>query len=481
MAESLKKQTVKGVVWSGLEKTVTYIVTFVVSIVMARMLTPADYGVVGIIMVFVSFSQLFIDGGFTTALIAKADRDEKDFQTVFVFNFLAAVVLYALLFLAAPFIEKFYAIDGLGQLLRVFCLNLIVTALSSIQITKFTIAADFKTISKISVPSGIISGLSGILMAYLGCGVWSLVFSNIINAAVRVLLALLYSKWIPKLYFSRQSFKTLFGFSYKLLVSNLIDKVYSNAYPLFIGKFFPPATLGNYSRGEHFGKLPASIITEVFSRVTFPLMSSIQNDNNSLRAVYRKYIRLSSFVVFPVMMLVCVCAEPIVRILLTDKWLDCVIYVQLLSMSMMFAHINNINLNLLYVKQHSDWALKLELIKKGLAISLFLISTHWGVIGVCMAQLIYGMISPSLNSVYTNRLIGLNYGKQIGDYIGLWLLSVIIGVLPLWIESLIDNALLQLLVGAVSYLALYLIVNTIFNRSDLKAVLVEGKSFFAHK
>lgn len=481
MPESLKIKTIKGVAWSGLEKTLTYVVTFIVGIVMARLLTPDDYGIVGIITVFVSFSQLFIDGGFTTALIAKANRNETDFQTVFVFNLVASFLLYGFLFLFAPRIELFYGIEKLGTILRVQCLNLVIASLSSIQITKFTIAADFKTISKISVPSSILSGIAGIAMAYLGMGVWALVYQGLLNAGLRVLLSIYHSRWMPRFHFSKESFKQLFSFSYKLLTANIIDKVYSNAYPLFIGKFFPPATLGNYSRGEHFGRIPASILTDVFSRVTFPIMSNIQNDTESLRIVFRKYIRFSSLVVFPIYMLLFICAEPIVRILLTEKWLECVVFIRFITMSVMFSHICNINLNLLYVKQHSDWALKLEFIKKGVAISLFLVSTYWGIIGVCVAQLIYGMIAPSLNAFYTKRIIGLSYLQQLKDYGPLFLGSVALGIVAMKLESLICSPWLQILFGSGFYVLLYVILNWVINRSDMKQIVEESRNLVNHR
>lgn len=475
----------KGVAWSGVEKISTYLVTFIVNIVMARLLTPADYGIVGIIAVFVSFSQLFIDGGFTTALISKKDRDETDFRTVFVFNFLCSLLLYTLLFVAAPFVEKFYQLDDLGNILRVYCIVLVISSLSAIQITKFTINVDFKTISKVSVPSAIISGVIGISMAYLGCGVWSIVGQQLSAAILKVLLAVIYSRWIPKFQFSYQRFKELFGFSSKLVLSSLIDRIYTNSFPLFIGKFFPPATLGNYTRGDQFGKLPAGILEDIFNRVTFPLMSKIQDDNERLRELYRKYIKLSSFMIFPIMMLVVVMAEPIVRLLLTDKWLGCVPFIQIISMAGMFNHIGTINRNLLYVKKHSDWALRLEVVKKAIAIGIFLISTQWGVMGVCYGLLVYGFIAPLLNATYTKRLIEITMWQQLKDYIGIWLVSVVSALFPLWLVSIVDSSILQLLLTFGCYCVLYLLISWIARSEPLKYFVMEGKnlknSYFKRK
>lgn len=475
MEESLKKQTVKGIAWSGVEKISTYIATFIVNIVMARLLIPADYGVVGIISVFVSFSQLFIDGGFTTALISKSDRDEIDFRTVFVFNLAISILLYSCLFCAAPLIEKFYNITRLGSVLRVYCLVLVISALSAIQITKYTIDVNFKTISKISIPSSLISGGIGIVMAYCGMGIWSIVGQHLSAAVIKSFLAVFYSRWIPKLVFSYQRFRQLFAFSSKLVVSSLIDRVYTNSFPLFIGKVFPPSTLGNYTRGDQFGKLPSGILEDIFNRVTFPLMSKIQDDNERLRSLYRKYIKLSSFLIFPVMMLVVVMAEPLVKVLLTEKWLGCVLIMQIISMATMPNHIGTINRNLLYVKHHSDWALKLEIIKKTIAISIFIVSTKWGVIGVCIGQFVYGMIAPSLNAVYTKRLLCLTLWQQLRDYLGIWVIAVLSAIIPLWLVSQIESIILQLVCSALSYCFIYLFINWCVGTEPFKYAVDELK------
>ena len=481
MAESLKKQTIKGVAWSGVEKVLTYIIAFVVNVIMARLLTPADYGVVGIIAVFVSFSELFIDGGFSRALISKTDRNKDDYKTVFVFNFLMSVFLYVVLFFTAPIIDRFYNISGLASVIRVYCIMLVISSLSSIQFTRFNIAVDFKTISKTSIPSSIIAGIAGITCAYMGCGVWSIVVQHLTNATLRVILVLYYSKWFPKIGFSIISFKRLFKFSSNLIVSSLIDRIYTNIYPLFIGKAFSPQSLGFYTRGDQFGKLPAGIFEGIFDRVSFPIMSKVQDDYFQLQSVYRKFIKYSSFIIFPIMMLVVVLAEPIVKILLTDKWLECVIFMQIISVSCMMNHIGNINRYLLYVKQHSDYALKLEILKKSIALTIFFISTYFGILGVCIGQCIYGLIAPSLNSVYTKRLIGISFFKQLEDYVGLWLLSVISAFLPLWVISLINNPWMDLLVGTVIYITLYLLLNYIFGTDSIKWCLATIKDLLIKK
>lgn len=481
MAESLRRQTIKGVAWSGVEKIFTYLVTFVVNIVMARLLTPADYGVVGIIAVFVSFSQLFIDGGFTTALISKANRDETDYRTVFVFNVISSCILYAVIFIAAPLIESYYGISELRGYLRANSLVLIISALSAVQITKFTIDVDFKTITRISVPASLASGVVGVTLAYMGCGIWSIVAQHLSAVFFRTLAAIVISKWIPKMEFSYERFKQLFAFSSRLVASSLIDRIYTNSFPLFIGKVFPPATLGNYTRGDQFGKLPSGILEDIFNRVTFPLMSKIQDDVDRLRGLYRKYIKLSSFVIFPILMVVVVLAEPLVKLLLTEKWLGCVPFMQIISMAVMANHIGTINRNLLYVKQHSDWALRLEIIKKITAIGIFVVSTKWGIWGVCVGQWIYGMIAPSLNAFYTQKLIGINLWQQLKDYMGLWLIAVLSAIVPLWLISLLDSSWIQLFVGFICYCGLYLLINLIVKSEPCLYMLHEVRNVLENR
>lgn len=481
MGESVKRQTVKGVFWSGVEKISTHLVSFVINIIMARLLTPADYGIVGIIAVFVSFSQIFIDGGFTTALISKADRDETDFRTVFIFNLGCSTLLYAILFFVAPLIEQVYNLPELGGIIRVYCLTLIISALSAIQITKFTVNVDFKTISRVTVPTVILSGVFGIFLAYVGCGIWAIVGQQLLATTLRAVFAFYYSRWMPSIEFSRERFKILFGFSSKLVISSLIDKIYSNSFPLFIGMVFPPATLGNFTRGQQFGTLPSSIMGDIFNRVTFPLMSKIQDDNEKLVSLYRKYIKLSSFIIFPIMMLVVVISEPIVRLLLTDKWLGCVKFMQIICMAVMLDHIGTINRNLLYVKHHSDYALRLEIIKKLIAILIFLVSTFWGIQGVVLGLWVYGMIAPSLNAYYTKRLIGLNLWQQLKDYVGLWVISVVSAVIPLWLITQINSLYIQLLVSASCYCIIFLIFNFIFRSEPLRYIMSEAFNYFRRK
>lgn len=466
--DSIKNKTVKGVFWSGVDKFAYYAIQFVVNIIMARLLTPNDYGLVGIMMVFIAFSGIFVDGGFMTALIQKKDRNETDFNTVFVTNTFTAVILCGLLFLVAPLIASYYSEPSICGLLRVLSLQLIISALGAVSLTKLTIEVDFKSIAIASITAAIISGVTGIAMAYNGYGVWSLVYMQLILISIRSLLLNLMKKWMPSFSFSISSFKQLFSFSSKLIASSLVDQIYLNLYPLVIGKYFSTRSLGIYTRGEQFGKMPASILNDMFMRVTLPIMSSVQDDIPQLRRVYREYIQASSFIIFGIMCLLIVIAHPLILLLLKEQWLESVPVMQILCAAMMTLHISAINRNLLYAKGYSGWALRLELIKKGLAIVLFILSLPFGVIGVCVGQFIYSIFAPFINSYYTKILIGISYWEQFLDYGKIWIIAIIAGVIAYCIMLVFLSPWLQLASGSLFFCVMYLGIHMILKTPSYK-------------
>ena len=349
MADSIKTKTVHGVIWSALERFSLQGVQFLINIVMARLLLPSDYGLIAMLAIFLQISQAFVDSGFTNALIQRKDRNEVDFSTVFYFNIVIAVVFYLILFVAAPWIADFYHMPALVAVTRVIALNLIISALSAVHKTKLTIAIDFKTQAKASFTAAVVSGVMGIWMAYTGWGVWSLVVQTLMNALFLTLLLYYFLRWRPLLVFSVSSFRRLFAFGSKLLVSGLIHTIYYNLYVLVIGRKFSARELGFYTRAEQFAIFPSSNLNAVISRVTFPILSSIQDDTDRLADVYRKYIRLASFIIFPLMMGLAALAKPVIVLLLTEKWVGAVVLLQILCFDWMFDHLSVINLNLLYV------------------------------------------------------------------------------------------------------------------------------------
>ena len=295
--ESLKKKTVNGVIWSAIDRFSTQGIQFIFSILIARLLMPSDYGVIAMLGIFLAVSQTFIDSGFGTALVQKANRTETDFSTVFYFNIVVAILFYILLWFSSPYIASFYNIPMLEDVTKVVALILLFGALSGIQSAKLSIAINFKTRAKISVISAISTGCVGLYLAYNGYGAWALVFQMVFSSFLGTILLWYFVRWVPKLVFSWQSFRQLFSFGSKLLASALLDTTYNNIYPLVIGKVYSSTSLGLYSRASGLAQYPSSNITGVLQSVTFPVLCSIQNDENRLTDAYRRFIRMSAFII----------------------------------------------------------------------------------------------------------------------------------------------------------------------------------------
>ena len=319
---------------------------------------------------------MFIDGGLTSALIRTKNPSDKDFSTVYIINLTLSVVFYFLLFFCAPVVADFYDQPLLKPLMRVVSLILIIGSVASVHGTLLTIRVDFKTKSYISIISAVVSGTVGIVCAYKGMGVWALVAQSIASASAITLLTLLFVRWMPRLVFSKESFKRLFSYSSKLLAASCISTIYDNAYPLVIGKKFTAADVGQYTRAGQFPGIANDTIVGALNRVAFPILSQVQDDNERLLRVYEKYIQLACFVIFPVLMILCGCARPLVAFLLTDKWLACVPLMQIICFSKLLNGVTVINLNLLYVKGRSDLVLRLEFIKKSIAFLIHVLQRH---------------------------------------------------------------------------------------------------------
>ena len=364
MSNSLKQKTVTGIIWSTLERFSVQGIQFLVMIIMARMLTPDDYGLVGMLAVFIAVSQSLIDSGFSQALIRKQDRTETDNSTVFYFNIVVGFLLYGILFVAAPLIADFYNEPQLTAITRVIGLSVLFNSFVVVQRALLTIKIDFKTQAKAATAAAVISGIVGIWMAYSGYGVWAIVAQQLINLGINALALWILTSWRPRCTYSWQSFHQLFGFGSKLLASGLIDTIYQNIYLIIIGKLFSASDLGYYTRAHQFTDFPSSNLTGIIQRVTYPVLCSIQNEDERLANVYRRFLRISAFVIFPLMMGLAAVAKPLILILLKEQWLFTASLLSIICFQMMWYPVHAINLNLLKVKGRSDLFLKLEIYKK---------------------------------------------------------------------------------------------------------------------
>ena len=470
--ESLRKKTVKGVMWSSIDRFTTQGISFVFSMLIARMLLPSDYGVIGMLAIFMAVAQCFISSGFGTALVRKNDRTETDFCTVFYFNIAVACICYALLFLASPYIAKFYNLPLLESVTKVWGLNLIISSLAGIQDAQLTIAINFKSRAKISVITTLFTGIIGLWLASHGYGVWALVFQTLSSNILRTILLWSIVRWMPKLIFSWQSFKGLFSFGSKLLASGLLETIYNNIYTLVIGKCFSASSLGVYSRADNLAQYPSSNITYVLQSVTFPVLSTIQDDEVRLSDAYKRFIRLSAFVVFPLMVGLAAVSDPFIRIVLTDKWEATIPFLQIICFALMWYPIHAINLNLLQVKGRSDYFLKLEVIKKILGVAILCVTIPLGLTAMCYGRVFSSVVCLGINTYYTDKIIGYGFTKQMRDLLPILIHTLVMGAIVFVIVCCLSSLWLQLIVGTLAGIAYYIIGAYLMKFDEMNELLL---------
>lgn len=464
---NLKDKTIKGLIWSSAERFSVQGVQFLVMLVIARILDPKDFGLVGMLAIFLAVAQSLIDSGFSQALIRKQDRSEIDNNTVFYFNIFASVVLYLLLFAIAPWVAAFYKEPLLVDLMRVLCLVIIINSFAVVQRAVYTSTIDFKTQAKASFFAAVVSGIIGVYLAITGNGVWTLVWQQLIGASINTLLLWIYSSWYPRLQYSWQSFKELFAFGSKLLASGLLDTIYINMYILVIGKVFSAACLGYYSQADRFTKLPSSNLTGILQRVTYPILCSIQEDDERLRKDYRQLLRLSAFVVFPLMCLLAGVAYPLVELLIGEKWRYAATLLIPLSFSMMWYPIHAINLNLLQVKGRSDLFLRLEIVKKSIGVLVLVLSIPLGLLFMCYAGIISSIICLIINTYYTGKLIQVGFLMQMKDLSSILTSSILTFVIVYCVTRCFYSILFQLFFGGVFGILIYAGIAVLFKFREL--------------
>lgn len=472
MSESLKNKTVKGTIWSSLERLSVQGIQFVVMIIMARILTPADYGLVGMLTIFIAVSQSLIDSGFSQALIRKQDRSEIDNSTVFYFNIGVGIVLYFILFFTAPFIAKFYNEPQLIPITRVVGLSLVFNSLAVVQRALLTVNLDFKTQAKASFIGVILSGLVGIWLAKTGFGVWAIVWQQISNLATTTFLLWLLSQWKPTLSFSCESFRELFGFGSKLLASGLLDTIYNNLYLIIIGKVFKASDLGYYTRASQFTNFTSSNITSIFQRVTYPVLCTIQDDDYRLTEIYRKLLKSSAFIIFPLMMELAAISRPMIISILTEKWLFAATLIPILCFAQMWYPVHAINLNLLQVKGRSDIFLKLEIVKKLFGVVVICITLPFGLTALCIGMIVNSIVALAINTLYTGKLIHLGFFKQMEDLLPILLLSIITGgAVFLTVTYIPMKSWIALTVGLVEGILIYAVLAKLLLFSEYSEII----------
>lgn len=460
MQGSLKGKTIHGVIWSLIDNVSSSGVIFFVGIILARLLTPEEYGVMAMVSIFIAISNSIIDSGFSSALIRKVKVKPIEYNTVFYFNLLISLLLYICLFFISPFIALFFREPILCEVMRVIGLVLIINALSIIPYTIFVREINFKTQTIISLIASVGSGVIGVWMAFSGQGVWSLVGQQLGRQCLNTLFLWFFCHWKPTVSFSMTAFKEMFGFGSKLLLSGLLDTIYKDIYYIVIGRCFSSSILGQYTRAKQFSMVFSTNLTTVVQRVSFPVLSSIQDDSIRLREAYRKVIKSTMLVSFACMLGLAAIAKPLLILLISDKWLPAVYFLQIVCFSNMLYPLHAINLNILKVKGRSDVFLKLEVIKKVLAIFPILVGVYLGIEMMLWGSVIISVISYFLNAYYSASLINYSVYEQLKDIFPSFIVSLGVGFL-MWSISLLSISYYLMLIIQLStgFILAYLIYN----------------------
>lgn len=432
----LKDKAIKGVAWSFVDNIANSGITFIVGIVLARLLSPAEFGILGMITVFIAVSNSIIDSGFSQALIRKIDVKGIDYNTVFFFNLAIGFVLFLALFFSSPYIGEFFKEPRLVNVTRVMASILIINALSIIHRTILTKNINFKLQTKISLAASLLSGIVGIGMAYYGFGVWSLVGQILSKQLLYTVLMWALNIWWPKIEFSKKSFNEMFNFGSKLLVSGLIDTIYKNIYYLIIGRYYSAYELGQYSRAEQFSIIFSSNLTVIIQRVSYPVLSSIQDDIPRLKEAYRKVIKSTMLVTFTLMLGLAAIAKPLIIILIGEKWLMAVPFLQIICLSEMLYPLHAINLNILNVKGHSGIILKLEVMKKFIAVPVILAGIFMGIQYMLWGSVIASILSYFLNSYFSAPFLKYSTKEQLKDIIPGLIIALIVSSI-MWTFTLL--------------------------------------------
>lgn len=456
MGTKYQNSIISNFAWRFAERCGAQLVTFIVSIVLARILSPEDYGQIALVTVFTTIMQVFVDSGLGTALIQKKKVDDLDFSSVFYFNLIVCIMLYAIMFTLAPLIAKFYNDYTLTPIIRVISLTIVISGVKGIQQAYVSRNMLFKRFFYATLGGTIFSALFGIVLAYSGFGVWAIVVQQLSNTTIDTLVLWVTVKWRPKKMFSWCRLKNLLSFGWKMLASELLEKIYSNIRSLIIGKMYSSADLAHYNQGKQFPYVIITNINTSIDSVLLPTMSSAQDDSERVKAMTRRAIKTSTYIMAPLMMGLAFCAEPIVRLVLTDKWLPCVPYLRIFCVTFMFYPVHTANLNAIKAMGRSDLFLKLEIAKKIVGMIL-LVSTMWfGVMAMAYSLLISSITSQIINSWPNRKLLDYKYLEQLKDIIPSIILAVFMGfcisVVYMFHLSNTVTLLIQIPFGALIYI-----------------------------
>lgn len=466
----LRHKALKGVLWSGIDKAGVKAVSFIVSIVIARILSPADYGVIGMILVFITIANIFIDSGLSQALVQRKNRTVSDMATAFYFNVVVSVVCYAVLFFCAPLIARFYDVPILNPILRILGLNLIISSFATVQRANLLAILDFKTIAYVNISGISVSGIVGIWMAKAGYGVWALVGQQMSATLTSTLVYWFSGKWHPTIGFSKDSFRHLWNFGSKLLATSLVATILREIYTVAIGKFYRSSELGYYTRAVQTSDMVAMTTNDLINAVTFPILSSLQDERSKMIEVYSRMLGMTAFCVFPIMTGLAVVASPFISVLLTDKWLPVVPLLQWLCFARMFTPISSLNMNILNAVGRSDLYMKLDFSKMPLEILIMVITIPMGVKAIVIGNFVSTFICYFINAYLPGKLFDFGVKAQFKIF---WKIAVATAIMAssVWFAMhLFDSEIIKLLVGLLIGTTVYFIASIILKINEFEEI-----------
>lgn len=469
MGSNLKQQAVSGVIWTFAQQFSVQVINFIVQILLARLLAPEMFGLIAMLTLFISIGQSLMDGGMTNSLIRTKRPDQLDYSTVFVTNTLVSVGIYIITFLIAPLVANFYNQPVLKDILRVFSLSFVIRSLVAVHVAKLTKEMNFKTQMRLQVPSTVIGAMVGVVMAYLGYGVWSLVWLNLAQVIIFTIQIWSFIDWRPSLVFNKRRFKYHFNFGYKMTLSSLLDTIYNDAYKIVIGKLFLPATVGYYNQAETMRLFPVLQLSSVVGKVTYPLFSNLSNDIQ-LKSAYKGTLKLLCFITVPLMMILIIGAQELFLTLFGEKWLPAVPYFQILAFASIVRPLGVYNLNILKVKGRSDLFLKIEVIKKAIGFLAILIAVPFGINALIVSATLVAYISTLINMLYSGRIINYFLLEQVKDIIVIFVVGLFCLVVCYYLRMNLVGTLTPLpllIVVSFVYAGLYLFLIYLFDRDPI--------------
>ena len=461
--------------WSAIERFSVQVVQFLITIILARLVAHSEYGLIAMLAIFIAIAQSFVDSGFSSALVQKKNRTEIDFSTVFYFNIIISLFAYVALYASAPYIALYYREPLLEMVCKWLGLSLIIQGLSVVHIAKLTVLLDFKTQARASLAAVVISGLLGVYLAYYGYGVWALVAQSLLNNLLNTVFLWMLAKWVPQFIFSWNSLKTLFSFGSKLLLSGLLHTIYLNLYNLVIGRKYSATDVGFFNQASLTARFPSVSLMAIISRAIYPIQCENQDKNEILITSFIQYLRMSSYIIFPVMICIAVLAEPLISIVLTDKWLPMSDLLTVLSLGYMWIPIMVLNNQILHVKGRSDYFLKAEIIKKIVGLLILLATVQFGLMIICIGLFVYSIFDMIIIIYYSKKVINTGYYIQFKSIFPILSITIVMAVIVNISLLIISNVYLQLFLGGFIGLVVYLSLSYLFKVKEFAFLLSKIK------